>query len=315
MNELISEINHNIQRLNKDSGRVFHGRGKTLDGFEDITVEYLSGTLLVILFAERPVTWLKAFSVKLSETVPIGAPVQVLFQMRYLKNAPVLNESGEAVRLDKTMTENGLKYQLTLGDCQNFGFFTDMANGRKWVKAHSSGHRVLNLFSYTCSFSVAAISGGAEKVINIDMSSAALSVGRKNHQLNEQPLEQVVFQKLNILKSWGRIKKYGPYGLVIVDPPSFQKGSFSVSKDYMKVVKRLSEMTLDDADVLFCLNDPLVTVDSFKQMLNSEHFEFIERIENPEVMREAQVDVGLKVLHYKKRPTSPAVNECGSIFK
>lgn len=302
MIELIEQVQRNILQLENDldAARVFHGRGKSLPGFENITVEYLSGTLLVILFGERSDSWFQEFSSKTKDALKTLPNIEVLFQARYIKEAPVFNSLREPVELEKVISENHLKYQLHLGGNQNFGFFTDMANGRKWVADHCSNRRVLNLFSYTCSFSVAAIAGGAEKVINVDMSSGALSVGRKNHQLNHQGLENVLFQKLNILKSWGRIKKYGPYDLVIVDPPSFQKGSFSFSKDYRKIVNRLAEMTLDNADILFCLNDPLVTVEDFMVLLESEQFEFVSRIDNPEVMKEVQENLGLKVLHYKK---------------
>ena len=59
-----------------------------------------------------------------------------------------------------------------------------MKPGRDWLLQNAAGKRVLNLFAYTCSLSVAAIHGGAEEVINLDMASAALATGRKNHQLN-----------------------------------------------------------------------------------------------------------------------------------
>ncbi|MFD2230484.1 class I SAM-dependent methyltransferase [Alkalimarinus sediminis] len=302
MNELIGQLQKNIRSLQsrEDSGRIFHGRGKSLPGFEDLTIEYLSGVLLVILFGERPNEWLHTFASKTKESLSEFADIDVVFQARYLKSAPVINALGEPVKIEKIISENKLSYQLDLGGSQNFGFFTDMVNGRRWVTEHSHNKRVLNLFSYTCSFSVAAMAAGAQKVVNIDMSSAALSVGRKNHQLNHQALDSVVFQKLNILKSWGRIKKFGPYDLVIVDPPSFQKGSFSFSRDYRKIVSRLADMTSTGADVLFCLNDPLVTVDEFKQILESDQFEFISRIENPKVMKEVQQNLGLKVLLYRK---------------
>ncbi len=302
MIELIEQVKRNVLLLesNLDASRVFHGRGKSLPGFENITVEYLSGTLLVILFGERSNTWLQAFSIKIMDALKTLPNIEVLFQARYIKTAPVFNAGGETVEFQKVINENHLKYQLHLGGSQNFGFFTDMQNGRKWVAGHCSNRRVLNLFSYTCSFSVAALAGGANNVTNIDMSSAALNVGRKNHQLNHQGHDCVRFQKLNILKSWGRIGKYGPYDLVVVDPPSFQKGSFSFSKDYRKIVNRLPEMTSSGADILFCLNDPLVTVEEFMLLLKSEHFVFVSRIENPEVMKEVQENLGLKVLHYRK---------------
>ena len=50
-----------------------------------------------------------------------------------------------------------------------------MRYGRRWVRQQAAGKRVLNLFAYTCGFSVAAIAGGAQQVVNLDMAKAALS--------------------------------------------------------------------------------------------------------------------------------------------
>ena len=300
MSGVFEEINGNILNLKESSGRVLHGRGKTFPGYEDITVEYFSGLVLVIMFKERSELWREDFSKQL-DSPPCSTLIDtVLFQARYEKDYPVFDQSGCVVSVDKAIQENGLNYQFSLGGRQNYGFFTDIVAGRTWVREHSAGCRVLNLFSYTCSFSVAAIAGGANHVVNVDMSSAALSVGRANHKLNNYSPEKVSFQKLNILKSWNRIGRSGPYDLVIVDPPSFQKGSFSADRDYKKIVNRLALMTTKGADILFCLNDPLITVSAFRELLESEHFGYISRVENASVMKEADSEVGLKVLHYQK---------------
>ena len=300
MNGIIEEVNGNILKLEGNTGRVLHGRGKVFSGYEDITVEYFSGLVLIIMFKERSESWRLEFSRLLGLTPCSSMIDKVLFQARYEKESPVFDVAGNRAAVDKTIKENDLNYQLSLGGRQNYGFFTDIVAGRTWVREHSSDRRVLNLFSYTCSFSVAAIAGDANHVVNVDMSSAALSVGRANHKLNNYPSEKVSFQKLNILKSWSRIGRSGPYDLVIVDPPSFQKGSFSADRDYQKIVNRLALMTTDGADILFCLNDPLITVSAFRELLESEHFKYISRIKNASVMKEADGEVGLKVLHYQK---------------
>ncbi len=90
----------------------------------------------------------------------------------------------------------GLRYQLELGKAQNTGLFLDMRHGRDWLRRHAAGKRVLNLFAYTCAFSVAALAGGAERVVNVDMQSRALSRGR--HRLNRRALERVQFAALDI---------------------------------------------------------------------------------------------------------------------
>lgn len=84
-----------------------------------------------------------------------------------------------------------------------------MANGHEWVRKHAQGRRVLNLFAYTCAFSVAALAGGAEHVLNIDISRAALSRGRDNHRLNQQDIKRVAFEGVDIFKSFPVLKNVG----------------------------------------------------------------------------------------------------------
>ena len=88
-----------------------------------------------------------------------------------------------------------------------------MRLGRQWVQERSQGKRVLNLFAYTCGFSVAAKAGGANQVVNVDMAKGALSRGRDNHRLNEHDMSDVTFMGYDIFRSWGKITKYGPYDL------------------------------------------------------------------------------------------------------
>jgi len=87
----------------------------------------------------------------------------------------------------------------------------------------------------------------------------------------------------NILKSWSRIKKAGPYDLIIIDPPSLQKGSFASSTDYQKIIKRLDEFASENCTVLAALNNP--SLDSaFLAKIFAElapNFKFQRRLENP----------------------------------
>ena len=149
-----------------------------------------------------------------------------------------------------------MRYQVKLTDGQNNGLFLDMANGRQWIRERAEGARVLNLFSYSCSFSVAALAAGASQVVNIDMSHGALKLGKINHQLNELPSEQVKFLRHDIFKSWGKLKRYGPYQVIVCDPPTSQFGSFVAAKDYAKLVRRIPQLAAPGADLLMCLNAP-----------------------------------------------------------
>ena len=282
-----------------DSYRVFHGRGRTFAGLEFVTVDYFSPVILVTFFAEPPAGWLDEFNQEF-HLLFHGLPCVALLQRRYLAGAPSeillgdLPERQYAVRA-------GLKFSLHLAQQQNTGFFLDMEPGRRWLEGNCAGKRVLNLFAYSCAFSVVAVAAGAEKVVNVDMSSAALNLGRANHQLNALDKNRCEFLAENILKSWGRIKKRGPFDLVIIDPPSYQKGSFIAEKDYAKVVRRLPELMPQGGLVLACLNAPELDEQFLKEqfMVHCTAAEFIERL--PAHPDFPDVDPGqqLKLLVYR----------------
>ncbi|MFA7092672.1 MAG: cysteine-rich CWC family protein, partial [Arcobacteraceae bacterium] len=155
----------------------------------------------------------------------------------------------------------------------------------------------------TCSFSVVAIQHGAKQVVNVDMSKAALSTGRENHRLNSLSTQHVKFLPYNILKSWSKIKKYAPYDLIIIDPPSFQKGSFAASKDYEKIIKRLDELANAECTVLACLNDPILD-EAFIQTIFQQHasqFIFEQRLGNVKAFKTNDENRSLKNLVFKKQ--------------
>tara|TARA_B110000503_G_scaffold56880_1_gene91053 strand:+ start:723 stop:1196 length:474 start_codon:yes stop_codon:yes gene_type:complete len=62
------------------------------------------------------------------------------------------------------------------------------------------------------------------------MAKASLGKGRDNHKLNGQNLQGVKFEGVDIFKSYGRLRKYGPYDILVCDPPSFQKGSVNIEE-------------------------------------------------------------------------------------
>ncbi|MDH5183499.1 MAG: class I SAM-dependent methyltransferase, partial [Gammaproteobacteria bacterium] len=214
--------------------------------------------------------------------------------------APMEVLLGEEI-METIVSENGLKYHVQLGKSQNTGLFLDMANGRSWVRRNTENKRVLNLFSYTCAFSVAALAGGATYVVNFDNNKSVLKKGRDNHRLNSVDIRSANFENMNILKSFGRIRKHGPYDLLICDPPSFQKGSVDIRKDYRKILNRLPEFMNDNAKLMLCLNSPGLTEDFIHDMMAEElpKSSFLESIPTPDVFKEAMDGKGLKVLIYQ----------------
>ncbi|MDR7023898.1 23S rRNA (cytosine1962-C5)-methyltransferase [Pseudomonas peli] len=269
-------------------------------------MDWLQGVLLVALFKPVSDTELAALQQMLLDLGQSTAWQQsgahsLLLQQRYLPESPTQWLLGEPVE-HWDICEHGLHYRLDLGKKQNSGLFLDMRYGRQWVQAQAAGKRVLNLFAYTCGFSVAALAGGAHQVVNLDMARAALSRGRDNHRLNQHDLSQVVFLGHDLFKSWGKVAKYGPYDLIIIDPPSFQRGSFVLSKDYPKVLRRLPELLSANGTVLACSNEPEIGPDYLIQAMAAEapNLHFSERLDNPPEFPDSQPDSALKALVFQR---------------
>ena len=289
-----------------EARRLFHGRGRRWPGLEHVTADWLQGVLLVSLFREPAEAELERLRSMLLELTASAAwqrsgAHHLLLQHRYLPDSRMDWLLGE--ELDEWLiAEDGLRYKLDLGRKQNNGLFLDMRYGRRWVRKQAAGQRVLNLFAYTCGFSVAAIAGGAAQVVNLDMARAALSRGRDNHRLNGHDLARVEFLGHELFKSWGKVKKYGPYELVIIDPPSFQKGSFALTTDYRKILRRLPELLTAQGTVLACVNDPGIGPDFLIEGMAAEApgLRFVERLDNPPEFADIHPDSGLKALVFRQ---------------
>jgi 23S rRNA (cytosine1962-C5)-methyltransferase len=299
---LSTQLTHALSSAPDEARRLFHGRGRRWAGLEDLTVDWLQGVVLVSLFREPEESFMAGLRELLSTLSQSPAwqqaqPRALLLQHRYRLDSHTEWLLGETFD-NGVITENGLQYKLDFGRNQNTGLFLDMRYGRRWVQEQAQGKRVLNLFAYTCGFSVAAIAGGAEHVVNLDMAKAALNRGRENHRLNQHDLSRVSFLGHDLFKSWARIKRDGPYDLIIIDPPSFQKGSFVLTKDYQRVLRRLPEMLNPNGQVMACINDPAIGPAFLIDSMASEapSLTFRERLENPPEFADAEVDGGLKTL-------------------
>lgn len=285
-----------------ETRRLFHGRGRCWPGLEQITVDWLQGVLSVALFREPPegrLAGLEAMLLRLSHLEQWTGQA-ILLQHRYLPDSPGQWLVGEPCQ-QREVIEDGLTYLLDLGVRQNNGLFLDMRHGRQWVRAQAKGQRVLNLFAYTCGFSVAAIAGGAEQVVNLDMAKSALSRGRDNHRLNQHDPSRVAYLGHELFKSWGKVRKYGPYDLIIIDPPTFQRGSFVLTQDYAKILRRLPELLNEGGTVLACVNDPGIGPEFLIEGM-AEHapgLAFVERLQNPPEFPDVDPAGGLKALVFR----------------
>ena len=289
------------ETLPLNSQRIFHGRGHYYPGLEWCVLDYYAPLVLLTVFSVPDEKNLTGLAAALLSWLP-DEVTHFAVQRRDLPDAPYEWHRGSAPEGEDFFARRGaLTFNLDFKQ-QNSGYFLDMEPGREWLAEQSKGARVLNLFAYTCAFSVVAIEHGASSVVNVDLSRRSLTTGRENHRLNNHDTNKVKFLGVDILKSWGKLKKMGPYDIVIVDPPSFQKGSFVATKDYQKVVRRLPELLTENGKVLACLNAPEFTSEYLKAIFTEQAptLSFLQRLTPSEDFPDEDEERKLKLLVYKK---------------
>ncbi|MCK4658088.1 MAG: class I SAM-dependent methyltransferase [Phycisphaerae bacterium] len=138
--------------------------------------------------------------------------------------------------------ENGLRFQVRPYDGYSVGLFLDQRENRRRIRELAGGKSVLNLFCYTCGFSVAAVAGGASSTVNVDISRKSLEWGKENFQANGFPIEDHKFINDDAFNYFKRAHRQSrKFDLVLIDPPSFARAKkthrvFTLEKDLQRLV-------------------------------------------------------------------------------
>ena len=315
MQALIDAIH--TMALPTDARRIFHGRGGLFPGCEQWTLDAYPPVFVLTSFLpadEGTDAQLAAIGAALAKRWEQVAPGQALHWVFQCRNEALRTQGRTDTRVvsgslpdPHVVTEQGARFRVHVASGQNHGLFLDMAAGRRWVRdyvaarsADRYGLKVLNLFAYSCAFSVVALQAGARQVVNVDMSRGALAIGQQNHQLNGIATG-ASFLPHDVFSTWGKITRSGPYGLVIVDPPSYQKGSFVATKDYARLMRRLPDLVAPGGHALLCLNAPELGMAFLQDQMDefAPELAFVERLANPPAFADADSERGLKVLVYR----------------
>lgn len=273
---LLDHLTRNLDRVDRpDCRRLWHGRGNILPEWNWLTIDWYPPVLHLVSY--RPVTAAQLQPV-LDPLCSTLSPAAILLQRRDLPDTPHQLLKG-TLPAEIDAVEHGLRYRLDFSHGRNIGFFPDMATGRNLVRQRAEGRRILNLFAYTCAFSVAALAGEAAQVVNVDMSRSALARGRVNHRLNNLDLRRASFLPHDVLRSFGKLKRLGPFDLVILDPPDTQGSSFRPERDWPKLLRRLPELLQPGGEVLACMAVPRLGR-SFLESMVAAHAPFLRHLEH-----------------------------------
>jgi 23S rRNA G2069 N7-methylase RlmK/C1962 C5-methylase RlmI len=149
--------------------------------------------------------------------------------------------------------EYGVKFNINLVDYLDTGLFLDHRETRRMVACLSKGKRILNLFAYTCSFSVHAAAAGASFTKSVDMSNTYTEWGRDNFLLNSLSLENNPIVRADCLKFLD--DEIAKYDIIIIDPPTISRSKkmdqmFDIQLDYIALIGKALKL-LDPGGVIF----------------------------------------------------------------
>lgn len=183
--------------------------------------------------------------------------------IREMKNRGQTPDEGLLTEGNKPLSqwsasENDMTFEMRSNQGMSPGLFLDQRENRKWIFENAKNRAVLNLFSYTGGFSVAAALGKAKSVTTVDLSKTFIDWSKRNFELNNLKVADYEFwaaDSRTFIEGCSKRKK--TFDLIICDPPSFSRGKngvFRIDKDVEELLQSLWKILAKDGFLLFCTN-------------------------------------------------------------
>lgn len=249
--------------------RLFNQEG---DGFGGLTVD-LYGDYAVFSWYNSYVYQIrKAISEAFRQVFPevLGAYEKIRFKGLDYESAHVYGQEAPDFF---TVLENGVLYQVFMNDGLMTGIFLDQHEVRgSLVYGLAMGKSLLNMFSYTAAFSVAAAMGGASQTTSVDLAKRSRELSQAHFQANGISTDAHRFIVMDVFEYFKYAKRKGlTYDVIVLDPPSFarnKKQTFSVAKDYHKLISQSLEILNPGGIIIASTNAANVSRQKFTEQID-----------------------------------------------
>ena len=249
--------------------RLFNQEG---DGFGGLTVD-LYGDYAVF-------SWYNSYVYQIRQTISeafrqvfpelLGAYEKIRFKGLDYESAHVYGQEAPDFF---TVLENGVLYQVFMNDGLMTGIFLDQHEVRgSLVDGLAMGKSLLNMFSYTAAFSVAAAMGGASQTTSVDLAKRSRELSQAHFQANGISTDEHRFVVMDVFEYFKYAKRKGlTYDVIVLDPPSFarnKKQTFSVAKDYHKLISQSLEILNPGGIIIASTNAANVSRQKFTEQID-----------------------------------------------
>lgn len=214
-----------------------------------LAIDYYAGHFCIHYFARRrenseaPQSLVNEINGILIELFNVSKD-NIFWRYRIKRSKFQQYEKNKAKKRFFDVLEYGINFKVNLEDYLDTGLFLDHRETRNMVAKLCHGKRVLNLFAYTCAFSVRAASAGAAFTKSVDMSNTYIAWGKRNFLLNKISLKNHNFVREDCLRFLDlEIAEGSQYDVIIVDPPTISRSKkmkqmFDIQIDYIDLLKK-----------------------------------------------------------------------------
>ena len=249
--------------------RLFNQEG---DGFGGLTVD-LYGDYAVF-------SWYNSYVYQIRQTISeafrqvfpevLGTYEKIRFKGLDYESAHIYGQEAPDFF---TVLENGVLYQVFMNDGLMTGIFLDQHEVRgSLVDGLAMGKSLLNMFSYTAAFSVAAAMGGASQTTSVDLAKRSRELSQAHFQANGISTDDHRFIVMDVFEYFKYAKRKGlTYDVIVLDPPSFarnKKQTFSVAKDYHKLISQSLEILNPGGIIIASTNASNVSRQKFTEQID-----------------------------------------------
>jgi 23S rRNA (cytosine1962-C5)-methyltransferase len=239
--------------------RLFNGFS---EGYPDLSLDVYGRTLVVHDYTENPAQ----SQALIRDVLQYASTSTTWLRASILKsrNAKTQKEKNGTLIFgqepDTKIKEHGVWYAIDLTMNRDASFYPDTRHLRKWLIENLSGKSVLNTFAYTGSLGVAAMAGGAARVVQHDLQPKFLDIARASYELNGFPIHKQDFIAADFFPTIARLKSTKQYfDCVILDPPFFSttsKGRVDQEKESARLINKVRPL-INDGGYLIAINNAL----------------------------------------------------------
>ncbi len=249
--------------------RLFNQEG---DGFGGLTVDLYGDYAAFSWYNSYVYQIRKVISEAFRQVFPevLGAYEKIRFKGLDYESAHVYGQEAPDFF---TVLENGVLYQVFMNDGLMTGIFLDQHEVRgSLVDGLAMGKSLLNMFSYTAAFSVAAAMGGASQTTSVDLAKRSRELSQAHFQANGISTDDHRFIVMDVFEYFKYAKRKGlTYDVIVLDPPSFarnKKQTFSVAKDYHKLIYQSLEILNPGGIIIASTNAANVSRQKFTEQID-----------------------------------------------